>query len=104
MLRKLRRTPSLLRASTTILPLSPSRRVVTSKSVDMGGRETARTTCAQNLLYSGEATHAAPHLLLASLVQTAALPRPVCQWARTGSRFFPVVSGISICGLFFRLV
>jgi hypothetical protein len=37
-------------------------------------------------------------------VNTAARPRPVCQWARIGSAFLPATIGISICGLGFLLV
>src|ERR1051325_8186044 len=78
--------------------------VCASRLVAIGGRDTPRTTCAQNFSYSGEPPHCAAHLLCASLVNTAARPKPVCQCAKTGSLFFPAVIGTSICGLFFRLV
>src|SRR5687768_8572963 len=78
--------------------------VCTSNSALSGGRATVRTTCAQNFGYIALPTHCAAHLLCASLVNTAARPKPVCQCASTGSLCVPATIGISICGLFFLLV
>src|SRR5262249_412188 len=104
--RKFRNALSRLSASTVIFPLSPTCTVCTSKSALIGGRETLRTTCAQNLATSLEPTQFAAHLLCASLVHTTALPRPVCQFASSGSvaAIFPPTSGVSICGFGFLLV
>src|SRR6185437_2914538 len=98
MLRKFKKLSSLLTASTTTCPLLPSRFVSTSKSLLIGGRETDRTTCAQNLLKAGDCTHCGAHLPVASLVKTADLPRPACQCAKIGSCIGPADSGILTFG------
>src|SRR3954454_14841077 len=102
--RKLAYSPSLSSAVTVISPWVPSIVVRTSKSPLIGGRETPRIIWANSLLYAVELTQPAPHTRVASLVQTADLPRPVCQWARIGSLSAPVASGISTLGAFLRLV
>src|SRR5687767_4346976 len=105
MFRKLRKPLfSLSSASTVILPTVPSCVVTTSKSVDIGGRDTLRTTCDQNLLNVGEPTHSAAQRLCASPVNATDFPSPVCHHASTGSFCLPAVSGISICGSCLRLV
>src|SRR5689334_11773974 len=97
-LRKLRYLLSLPTASTTILPLSPVMVVWTSKSEDMGGRETPRTICAQNFEYSAEPSHCEAQIALASLVKTADRPRPACQWAMIGSCNLPAAMGMTTLG------
>src|SRR6266481_10099549 len=94
MLRKFRKLSSLLTASTTTFPLVPLRLVCTSKSVLIGGRDTPRTTCAQNFPNEGEATHCDAHFPVASPVNTTDLPRPACQCARTGSFIAPADIGM----------
>ena len=64
MFRKFRKPASLSSASTMILPLSPTCVVLTSKSALIGGRATPRTTCAQNLLYAGDADPCARPLVV----------------------------------------
>src|SRR5688572_5796643 len=107
MFRKLVNPASLFTASTDTVALSPLRTVATVKSRDIGGRETPRTICAQNLPYEpaySPPSHGSFQIGDPSLVNAAALPRPACQWAKSGSIFLPSIdatSGISIVGLFF---
>src|SRR5262245_7066650 len=82
---KLRNPVSLEFALTTTCPLFPTCVVCTSKSVLIGGRDTDRTACAQNLAYIGLPTHAGAQRLVASDVNAMHRPSPVCQWASSGS-------------------
>src|SRR5688572_8996325 len=107
MLRKLVKPASLLVTSTVTRARSPMRSVVVEKSVDMGGRETPRTICVQNFPYEPAycgLSQGSFQTGEASLVKAADLPSPACQWAKSGSIFFPssdATSGISMVGLIF---
>src|SRR5438105_2929882 len=106
-LRKLRKPASLLVTSTLSRALSPIRSVVVEKSVDIAGRDTPRTIRLQNFPYEPEycgLSHCSSQTGEASLVKAADLPSPACQWAKSGSMFFPssdATSGISMVGFTF---
>src|SRR4051812_13740394 len=102
--RKFMNPLSLFTASTVTCPTLPSCVTRMSKSVDIGGLATDRTTCAQNFPYDPDAAQYAPPRCVASDVYATALPSPACQLARIGSLFSPATSATSICGLLFLLV
>src|SRR5882724_3577948 len=104
MFKKFRYLLSFPTASTTIFPLSPTIFVCTSKSDDIGGRETPRTNCAQNFEYKVDPSHCEAQIALASLVNTADRPSPVCQCAMIGSCILPAAIGITTFGSLFRVV